>query len=308
MKIYLNREPVSGPWGGGNKTLTMLVDYAKENEWEVVYSLDTGDIDLIFCFDPRPNSRGEWYQSFLNYKNENENVKIIQRVGDVGTHSKPDLTQLVIESVKFSDHVIFPSRWARDSIGFSGSNCSIIKNRPLNDFFLHRNSDMLIKDKKIKIVTHHWSTNPKKGFDMYEKLCEFCKDSEVYEFTYIGRIPDGFDSSLFDEYIEPKDVKYLCKKLPEYDIYLTASLEEAGANHVLEAIACGLPVIYHVNGGSIPEYCAEYGIQYIDYDTMISSLNKINNLYCFYKKSVLSYDESTEVTIKKYWELICNVV
>ena len=31
--------------------------------------------------------------------------------------------------------------------------------------------------------------------------------------------------------------------LPSHDIYLTASLEEAGANHVLEALACGLPVL-----------------------------------------------------------------
>ena len=47
-----------------------------------VFSLED-NIDLIFCFDPRPNNKGEWYQHFLNYKSLNT-TKIIQRIGDVG--------------------------------------------------------------------------------------------------------------------------------------------------------------------------------------------------------------------------------
>ena len=49
---------------------------------------------LIFCFDPRPNESGIWYQHFLNYR-QAHNAKIIQRVGDLGTHGKPELTELV---------------------------------------------------------------------------------------------------------------------------------------------------------------------------------------------------------------------
>ena len=84
MKAYVNREPVIGPWGGGNKTLTAVIDNLKGNGHEVVFAL-CEDIDVIFCIDPRPNNRGEWYQHYLNYKNQ-LGAKIVQRVGDVGTN------------------------------------------------------------------------------------------------------------------------------------------------------------------------------------------------------------------------------
>ena len=54
MKIYLNRRPVSGPWGGGNKTVSMLSKSLTELGHKVVYQLED-NIDIIFCFDPRPN-------------------------------------------------------------------------------------------------------------------------------------------------------------------------------------------------------------------------------------------------------------
>ena len=88
MKIYLNRQPLKGPWGGGNKTVTKLSETLEKTGHQVTFRLED-NIDMIFCFDPRPNKNGEWYQHFLNYKNSRPRTKIIQRVGDLGTHGKP---------------------------------------------------------------------------------------------------------------------------------------------------------------------------------------------------------------------------
>ena len=108
MKIYFNREPVSGPWGGGNKTLFSLTESLKENH-EITFNLEE-KIDVIFCFDPRPNKKRIWYQDFIDYKVKNPKTKIIQRVGDVGTHSKPELTSILKQIVKAgcTDFFIFP--------------------------------------------------------------------------------------------------------------------------------------------------------------------------------------------------------
>ncbi len=48
MKIYINREPVSGPWGGGNKTLQALIDRIKDEGSQVTFDLSESDIDIIF--------------------------------------------------------------------------------------------------------------------------------------------------------------------------------------------------------------------------------------------------------------------
>ena len=300
MKIYINREPVLGPWGGGNKTVTRLFEKLNE-EHEVVFQL-CPDIDVIFCIDPRPNNYGEWYQHFLNYKNQYKDTKVIQRAGDLGTHSKPQLTELVKQSVEYSDFIIFPSKWARDWIGYSKDNYRIIYNCPLEIFYENRNESTEVNE-KIKLVSHHWSTNPKKGFDVYEKLDKFIGNTDKFEFTYIGRKPDNLILHN-SNYISPIDASQLSKLLPQNDVYITASIEEAGANHVLEAIASGLPVVYHKDGGSIIDYCEDYGEEYSTFEQMISSIEKVADNYSFYKDKVLCYNDHIDNVINKYVEVI----
>ena len=59
---------------------------------------------------------------------------------------------------------------------------------------------------------------------------------------------------------------------------MTASEEEACANNVLEEMACGLPILYHMNGGSIPEYVRNCGESFNEsFETALSTLaNRVN--------------------------------
>ena len=307
MKIYLNRTPVSGPWGGGNKTLSQLVQKLKQKGHDVVFNLTHKDIDVYFCFDPRPNSHGDWYGSIHEHRN-NFSGKIIQRVGDVGTHSKPELTELVKQTVSLSDHVIFPSNWAMNHIDVALKNYTIVFNTPLSVFHIHKDGkETLEKNRKVRIVTHHWSDNPKKGFDLYSALDNILPETN-YEFTYIGRLPSGFKLKN-SNYIKPIDAKNLAKELPRHDIYLTASIEEAGANHVLEAMACGLPVVYHDLGGSIPEYCDPWGgTAFCDFDTMMKSIDNAVSEYNKLKPRVMTYSMYLEKEITRYVDIIENVI
>ena len=43
MKIYINRQPVTGPWGGGNKTVTLLHEKCKK-EFEITDNINDPDI------------------------------------------------------------------------------------------------------------------------------------------------------------------------------------------------------------------------------------------------------------------------
>lgn len=309
MKIYFNRQPVTGPWGGGNKTLTAITDKMIQLGHQVAYDLEE-DIDVIFCFDPRPNNKGVWYQDFINYKSKNNNCKIIQRVGDIGTHGKPDLTKLVTQTSQISDFLIFPSDWARQAIEFNKKNYDIILNKPLEEFYKNRIESYEILE-KVKIVTHHWSTNPMKGFHIYKALGDKIIDGLKInglecEFTYIGRYPEENRSNGI-KIIEPIDTLSLSEELPEHHIYLTASLGEAGANHVLEAMAAGLPVVYHQMGGSIPEYCAGYGLEYgNNLDELMSALAQITKNYKHFKRK--KYTSKMSDSIDEYCSIIESVI
>ena len=307
MKVYVNRKPVTGPWGGGNKTLSTLVTKLSDKGIKVTFDLNEKDIDVIFCMDPRPNNDGIWYGNLLDYKNKN-GAKIIQRVGDVGTHSKPDLTQLLKEVVNFSDMLIFPSDWARKYIVYEKDNYQIIHNGPLAAFYNHRNvaTHPLTK---VKLVTHHWSTNEKKGFDVYQQLGNAIETGKLLNVSldYIGRYPQHRISKGIT-YHEPTTDDVLAKMLPKYDIYLTASLEEAGANHVLEAMAAGLPVIYRKDGGSIEEYCIGRGTIYDhSFASLVRAINHCVSNFENIKKSILNYQDTIDEKIDAYIKLIVGM-
>lgn len=297
MKVYINRRPVLGPWGGGNKFVKMLSDNLLLQGHDVVFRLEKG-IDKIFCFDPRPNRERIWYQDLLNYKAEN-GTKIIQRVGDIGTHSKPELTALAKESLKYSDFAIFPSRWARDTIGYVGKNSEIIENAPHDIFYTNKKTE---SNKNLKIVTHHWSMNIKKGFDFYKYVGDqlLIDENNKTKFTYIGRYNGDFESKGI-KLKGPMNEEELSEELILHDVYLTASLEEAGANHVLEAMACGLPIVYRSGGGSINEYCKGRGVEYKSKEEIFPAIEEARRLkFDLYERKMSS-------VIERYCEIINTI-
>lgn len=297
-KIYINRKPVYGPWGGGAKTVNKLWEQLEARGYTVVDRLQSG-IDIIFCFDPRPNHNGEHYQHFINYRATNSDTKIVQRVGDLGTHSKPQLTSLVKQTLNISDYFIFPSLWAKEWIGFTGENGCVINNAPMDIFYDNRSQILNLPD-QVSVVTHHWSTNPKKGFNLYSLFEKWAMTNNV-SFNYIGQLPPN---TKFRNYTKPISAIELAKELPKHHIYLTASEEEAGANHVVEALAAGLPVVYKDTGGSIVNYCEGYGENYGDFDSMISAFENVVKKYESYKKTVLTYMDVNDTVVNKYCDLL----
>lgn len=265
MLVFFNRLPVTGPWGGGSKVLSAIIAECEKRGHSVTNVFDR-KVDLIFCMDPRPSSNYN-YSTLLQLR-ERDSAPIIQRVGDLGTHGKPELYDLVRATEKYSDFFVFPSSWALEYSGFSRKNCFIIENAPLSRFVNKKEKKSL--GSPVSLVTHHWSNNPLKGFDFYSELDSHCSTSENLSFTYIGRAPAGVN---FCNHMDPMDVEDLVKNVGDKDIYITASKKEAGANHVLEAMALGLPVLYHEDGGSIPEYCKDRGFSFRSLDDVIAILN-----------------------------------
>ena len=305
MLVYLNRKPKSGPWGGGIKTVGMLYKSLIDDGHEVTFKLDRPGIDILFCFDPRPNESGEWYQNFLDYRN-NFGSKIVQRVGDIGTHSKPDLTNLVRTTIPLSDFVFHISDWAREKINSSNDNEEVVYLAPPKMFYGSRKKDFK-PGEKTKVITHHWSNNPKKGGDFYKKFDNFLKDSEEFEFTFMGRIsPDiEFKNST---YISPQPALEVSRHLSNNHVYLTASIEEAGGNHCVEALAVGLPIVYHNLGGGIVDFCKDYGYGYSSFEEMIEKIKKTKKNYSNLKSKALEYNDTLEGVCERYVNIMKSLV
>jgi hypothetical protein len=133
MKIYFNRRPTPGPWGGGSKVLFAVIDECLLRNHEVYFEEDIHrpiDFDILFCIDPRP-SQFVNYEQLLNRRLKSPTTKLIQRIGDLGTHGKPELFAFLKEIINFPDALVFPSQWAKDYLNPSNEKCVIIQNAPL---------------------------------------------------------------------------------------------------------------------------------------------------------------------------------
>jgi hypothetical protein len=213
-----------------------------------------------------------------------------------------------ISANNIADHTIFVSHWLHDRYvesGFQSPYVSIILNGGDPEQWKKRKPG---PPKILSIVTHHWSSNANKGFDIYKQLDEMLlsqKWSERVSFTYVGRIPDGFIFKA-SSYISPLSGEALARELRQHDIYLTASKNDAGGMHQIEGALCGLPLLYRESGGS-PEYCIGFGISFSD-DNFEEKLSHMLETYDFWESKMKGYPHTAENMSEQYYKLFLNLL
>ena len=106
-------------------------------------------------------------------------------------------------------------------------------------------------EKKLKVVTHHWSNNEMKGFDVYNFLDDLAGRNDDIEFIYIGREQGKFKNTTI---IPPCFGEELATKLADNDVYVSGTKWDPGPNHIIESLACGLPTYVHSKGGGAVEF------------------------------------------------------
>lgn len=290
MKIFFNRVPRYEPYGGGSHFVTAMCEYLTSHGHNVVFHLEE-NIDVIFMIDPRPGDIGYSINHILAYKNQFPNVKILHRINECDSRKNTKgLDELLIASAERSDSVIFISEWLKKyfkSKGFD-KNCPVIYNGcKLDHFFPKREKS---QGEKIKIVTHHWSDNWMKGFDLYKDI-DLWLDGDAkkeYEFTYIGRYCKEYEPKN-TKLVEPLHGASLGEELRNHDIYVTASRFEPCGMHHIEGAASGMPVIYHKDTGGIVELCKNHGEIYESFPEFLNKLEMIKSDLDRYREKI-KYD------------------
>jgi hypothetical protein len=70
-------------------------------------------------------------------------------------------------------------------------------------------------------------------------------------------------------------------------------------------MACGLPVIYSRDGGSIPEYCSGRGIAFGSSDEIITAVQRVVADYLSFREQSLSYTRTIDDVVDQYVEVLC---
>lgn len=307
MKFYINRMIRKSAWGGGSNFVTFLSEKLVEQGHIHCKQLEP-DIDQIIMVDPRYEEGGCSLNEIVNYKHKFPNVKILHRINDLDKHRGTDVIDgIIMAGNLFADETVFISQWLKDYYlerkmkpkGICGGY--VIVNGCDETWFYPE----VVKQKheKIRLVTHHWSNNVSKGYKFYQQINDLCASRNDIEFTFIGRYPPTFNPTHTKIY-SPLYGKALGDELRQHDVYVTASTWEACGMHHIEGASCGLPVLFHENGGGINEICQQHGESYSSIEDFVKKLDIVSHNLEQYRSKINYEQLSASHCFKRYLDVI----
>jgi len=316
MKISFGSKIIEGPWGGGNLFLINLKEYLEANGHTIVFDLKDKDIDIILFTDPRKgrgstSTFGE--KEIKKYISKiNKKTRVVQRINECDERKNTKgVNKLYLSSTEIADSVVFVSNWLQDiylQLGLDENKSTVIMSGSNELIFNSYGRTEKPVNKKFKLLTHHWSSNYLKGFELYsliDQLLETNKWRNKIEFTYLGNVDKEFTFKN-TKIMAPLSGFELANEIKEHDIYVTGSLNEPSGNHHIEAALCGLPVLY-INSGGIPEYAKNYGVE-VTLKNFEERLEYLIEYYGQFEKKMKSYPYNSTAMCEKYEKLFNKVL
>jgi len=258
MKVFLNRRPVIGPWGGGAHFINAFSDLAPTMGVEITHSPFAADVLLIVGLDR--GDTGISIDDALKLRSKRIVIRVNENDARKGTTG---VDAAMAHAIQHSDGSVFVSNWIRDYFRGRLNDTRIIESSVVvtngvdRSVFHPRPQNMLYDCSRMRIVAHHWSDNRHKGADFYEFLDDFCDKNPSYMFHYTGRHKCSFKGSntLVTPACSGHDLgNALSFPRQSHNIYVSASRFDPGPNHILESLASGLETWVHSDGGGSVEF------------------------------------------------------
>jgi glycosyltransferase involved in cell wall biosynthesis len=288
--ISFNMKPVRGPWGGSSPFVKQLAALLRAWGCRVCFDLRPG-VDLIVLVDPRKASNKPYDTvDIRNYRRANPRVKVLHRVNECDARKGTDFMDALLEEASgVADTTVFISEWLRDyfeqkwfdsardhAVIYNGADPRIFHPAPRPAGF----------NRRFRLITHHWSNHWMKGFDVYREVDRLIASGELpgVELVVVGRWPEDLQWQAAE--LHPACSGHrLARLLRTADAYLTASRREPCGMHHIEGAQCGLPLLYHEDGGGINEAGRMYGIGFRD--GVVSAIHRMQEDYEVYRTRVL---------------------
>jgi glycosyltransferase involved in cell wall biosynthesis len=310
--VAFNLRPRNGPFGGGNQWVSQLASYLQRCGYKTVFSLNE-QVDLVMGTHAGLNGGLEFgYDEVLRLKKSRPALRCIQRINDNDIRKDTgEMDALLARSNEAADHTVFVSAWLRDYHSArwfdSARPNSVIINGADPAVFHPFGNKRWAPPEPFRLVTHHWSDNPLKGFDIYEEIDGLMADGCLpgVELWIIGRWPKGIRWRAARTF-SPCSGHKLAGLLRQAHACVTASRFEPGAMHPVESLQCGLPLLYHEDGGGTVELGREFGVP-LGRD-IPAAVETLKRNYSVIRNSVLQRGPSGDGMCLRYRQLIQSIL
>ena len=280
MKIFIAYSMVESPSGGGNQFLKNL---KKRWEKQGIYTDSLQEANVIL-FNSHQN-----LSKIIAYKKSYPDKIFVHRIdGPISRYRGRNifLDKLIfLFAQELADGVVFQSKWSLEE-SLQMGHCEgifqkVIHNAADPEIFYPSGNCKVNFHGKTKLIATCWSVGEKKGFDIYSYLDKNLNFDE-YDFTFIGNSPVRFKNIL---HIKPSSSNEIATYLKESHIFICASERESCSNSIIEALSCGLPVVYK-NSSSNPEVVKLAGVSFISCESTLEAIKKVRDNYNHYQDAI----------------------
>ena len=289
--ISIIREFHAPPYGGGNQYMLYLVKEFRRMGFDVKINAFSKKI-RVFIVDYC------WFNSIYEHKiiehKEKFNSKIIHRIDglltEYSSYSRFKLDELALRLNSYADLTIVQSKYSMKQFYENNKKLrktKIIYNSVDNSIFFREKKKKDAPNKIVRLISASWSFNKNKGMDDYLWLDNNIFDLTKYNlnYTFVGRLDFEPSNILL---IKPQGQRGLAKKFNAADIFIFCSKKDPCPNVLLEAIACGLPVIYK-NAGGPKELVKNFGLAYDNVNQIPDLIDEIISNYDYFRNEIDKY-------------------
>lgn len=275
--ITINYQTRDTPWGGANQFIKSLAKALQKKGLIIKNKITLGSHKILlnsFHFDVNEIKKLKRSKQYIVHRVDGPTY--LARGKDLDLDK-----QLFNINKKIASVTIFQSIWSLKHnllLNFQPINPVLITNASDPDVFNQEGKSLYKLGSKLKLVSTSWSSNPKKGLEIYKWLDQNL-DFDNIEYTFVGNI----DAKLQNIKVLPATTsENLAKILKQHDIYITASQDDSCSNALIEALSCGLPSIFLKSGGH-PEIVGFGGLGFINKEEIPALIKKISSNYESFK-------------------------
>jgi glycosyltransferase involved in cell wall biosynthesis len=311
--VAFNMRPRRGPFGGGNQWLRQVSTYLGRCGYGTRFDLGSGVDIVLGTHAGLSGGLSVSYADVLKAKEPNPRLLCVQRINDNDARKgTTGMDAHLAECNRAADHTVFVSRWLRDyhaSRWFDASRPhSVILNGADPAIFHPLGTRAWKPGETLRICTHHWSDNPAKGFQLYQELDALIASGRLrdVELWVIGRWPSDIRWKSARSF-PPCAGHSLAKLLRSCHACITGSKNEPGAMHPVEALACGLPLLYTADTGGTVELGEQFGVL-IGPEGLEGALDNLKSGYHELRHRVLGEAPSGDQMVLSYRRLVQTLI
>jgi glycosyltransferase involved in cell wall biosynthesis len=306
--VAFNMRPQRGPFGGGNQWLRQVSAYLKRCGYDTRFDRAEG-VDLVLgTHAGLSGGLSISYDDVLRAKERNPRLLCVQRINDNDVRKGTgEMDRFLAQCNRAADHTVFVSEWLRDYHAerwFDRTRPhSVIPNGADPAIFHPFGNRPWQPGQPLRFVTHHWSDNMSKGFDIYTEMDALIAGGRLpgVELWVVGRWPAQITWRAARTFAPCAGVA-LATILRQAHVGLTASRFEPGAMHPVEAMQCGLPLLYHPDTGGTVELGRNFGVL-LEGD-LVAAVERMKAEYGMLRERVLRAAPSGDVMCAHYRRLV----